>query len=148
MKVREAMTRDVRLVRPDQTIREAARLMSELDIGALPVEENDRLVGMITDRDIAVRAVGEGHGPDTQIRKVMTQEIRYCFEDQSIDEVTQNMAEQRIRRLPVLSRDKRLVGILSLGDLAIDESAQEEAGEALGGISRPGGQHSQSPERH
>jgi CBS domain-containing protein len=144
MKVREAMTRDVRLVRPDQTIREAARLMSELDIGALPVEENDRLVGMITDRDIAVRAVAEGQGPDTQIRKVMTEEIRYCFEDQSIDEVTQNMAEQRIRRLPVLSRDKRLVGILSLGDLAIDETAQEEAGEALGGISRPGGQHSQS----
>src|SRR5262245_6069615 len=148
MKVREAMTRDVRLVRPDQTIREAARLMSELDIGALPVEENDRLVGMITDRDIAVRAVAEGQGPDTQVRKVMTEEIRYCFEDQSIDEVTQNMAEQRIRRLPVLSREKRLVGILSLGDLAIDESAQEEAGEALGGISRPGGQHSKSADRH
>jgi CBS domain-containing protein len=148
MKVREAMTREVRLVRPDQTIREAARLMSELDIGALPVEENDRLVGMLTDRDIAVRAVAEGHGPDTPIRTVMTQEIRYCFEDQSIDEVTQNMAEQRIRRLPVLSREKRLVGILSLGDLAIDETAQEEAGEALGGISRPGGQHSQSADRH
>jgi CBS domain-containing protein len=148
MKVREAMTREVQLVRPDQTIREAARLMSELDIGALPVEENDRLIGMITDRDIAVRAVAEGHGPDTQVGKVMTQEIRYCFEDQSIDEVTQNMAEQRIRRLPVLSRDKRLVGILSLGDLAIDETAQEEAGEALGGISRPGGQHSQTSKSH
>jgi CBS domain-containing protein len=148
MKVREAMTRDVRLVKPDQTIREAARLMSELDIGALPVEENDRLVGMITDRDIAVRAVADGRGPDTPVREVMTQEIRYCFEDQSIDEVTQNMAELRVRRLPVLSREKRLVGILALGDLAIDESAQEEAGEALGGISRPGGRHSQSAESH
>jgi CBS domain-containing protein len=148
MKVREAMTRDVRLVKPDQPIREAAKLMGELDIGALPVEENDRLVGMITDRDIAVRAVGSGRGPDTAIREVMSGEIKYCYEDQSVDEVTQNMGELRIRRLPVLNRDKRLVGILSLGDLAIDEGARDEAGEALGGISRPGGQHSQSQERH
>jgi CBS domain-containing protein len=148
MKVREAMTRDVRLVKPDQPIREAAKLMGELDIGALPVEENDRLVGMITDRDIAVRAVAAGRGADTPIRDVMSGEIKYCYEDQTVDEVTQNMGEQRIRRLPVLSRDKRLVGILSLGDLAIDETARDEAGEALGGISRPGGQHSQSPERH
>jgi CBS domain-containing protein len=146
MKVREAMTRDVRLVRPDQPIREAARLMAELDIGALPVEEQDRLVGMITDRDIAVRAVAVGRGPDTPVREVMSPEIKYCFEDQSIDEVTQTMGELRVRRLPVLNREKRLVGILSLGDLAIDEGAQDEAGEALGGISRPGGQHSQSAE--
>jgi CBS domain-containing protein len=148
MKVREAMTLDVRLVKPDQPIREAAKLMGELDIGALPVEENDRLVGMITDRDIAVRAVAAGRGADTPIRDVMSGEVKYCYEDQTVDEVTQNMGEQRIRRLPVLSRDKRLVGILSLGDLAIDETARDEAGEALGGISRPGGQHSQSPERH
>jgi CBS domain-containing protein len=148
MKVREAMTRDVRLVKPDQPISEAARLMAELDIGALPVEENDRLVGMITDRDIAVRAVAAGRGPDTAVGEVMSREIKYCFEDQSIDEVTQNMGELRIRRLPVLTRDKRLIGILSLGDLAIDEGARDEAGEALGGISRPGGQHSQSQERH
>jgi CBS domain-containing protein len=149
MKVREAMTRDVRLVKPDQPISEAAHLMAELDIGALPVEENDRLVGMITDRDIAVRAVAVGRGPDTPISEVMSREIKYCFEDQSIDEVTQNMGELRIRRLPVLTRDKRLIGILSLGDLAIDQSARDEAGEALGGISRPGGQHSQSQgERH
>ncbi len=148
MKVREAMTRDVRLVKPDQPIREAAKLMGELDIGALPVEENDRLVGMITDRDIAVRAVAAGRGADTPIRDVMSGEVKYCYEDQTVDEVTQNMGELRIRRLPVLPRDKRLVGILSLGDLAIDETARDEAGEALGGISRPGGQHSQSPERH
>jgi CBS domain-containing protein len=148
MKVREAMTQDVRLVRPDQPISEAARLMADLDIGALPVEEEDRLVGMITDRDIAVRAVAVGRGPDTPVRDVMSREIKYCYEDQSIDEVTQNMGELRIRRLPVLTRDKRLIGILSLGDLAIDEGARDEAGEALGGISRPGGQHSQSQERH
>lgn len=148
MKVKDAMTRDVRLARPDQTIREAAHLMAELDIGAVPVEDNDRLVGMITDRDIAVRAVGEGRGPDTPIREIMSSEVKYCFEDQTIDEVTQNMGDLRIRRLPVLSREKRLVGILSIGDLAIDESAQDEAGEALGGISRPGGRHSQSADRH
>ena len=148
MKVSEAMTREVRLAKPDQSIREAAHLMAELDIGALPVEENDRLVGMITDRDIAVRAVAEGRGPDTQVRDVMSSEIKYCFEDQTIDDVTQNMGDLRVRRLPVVDREKRLVGILSLGDLAIDESAQDEAGEALGGISRPGGSHSQSTQRH
>jgi CBS domain-containing protein len=148
MKVREAMTRDVRLIKPDQSIREAARAMAELDIGVLPVEENDRLVGMITDRDITVRAVAQGLGPDTPVREVMSPEVKYCFEDQSIDEVTESMGENRIRRLPVLNRDKRLVGILSLGDLAIDETAQDEAGEALGRISRPGGLHSQSLERH
>jgi CBS domain-containing protein len=142
------MTRDVRLVKPDQPISEAAKLMAELDIGALPVEENDRLVGMITDRDIAVRAVAAGRGPDTAVSEIMSREIKYCFEDQSVEEVTQNMGELRIRRLPVLTRDKRLIGILSLGDLAIDEGARDEAGEALGGISRPGGQHSQSQERH
>ena len=128
MKVREAMTRDVQLVKPQQPISEAARLMAELDIGALPVEENDRLVGMITDRDIAVRAVAHGRGPDTPVADVMSREVKYCFEDQSIDEVTQNMGELRIRRLPVLTRDKRLIGILSLGDLAIDEGARDEAG--------------------
>lgn len=148
MKVREAMTRDVRLVKPDQSIHEAARMMAQFDIGVLPVEQDERLVGMITDRDIAVRAVAEGLGPQTPVSQVMTAEVRYCFDDQSIDEVTRNMGEQRIRRLPVLNRDKRLVGILSLGDLAIDESARDEASEALGGISRPGGQHSQSLGHH
>ena len=148
MKIREAMTRDVRMVRPDQTIREAAHLMAELDIGALPVQDNDRLVGMITDRDIAVRAIAEGHGAETRIGDVMTREIKYCYEDQTVDEVTRNMGEQRLRRLPVMNRDKRLVGILSLGDLAIERSAQDEAGHALGGISRPGGEHSQSTQRH
>lgn len=148
MKISEAMTRDVRMVRPDQTIREAAHLMAELDIGALPVEDSDRLVGMITDRDIAVRAVAEGRGAETMVQDVMTAEVKYCFDDQSVEEVTRNMGEQRLRRLPVVDRNKRLVGILSLGDLALDEDVQDEAAEALGGISRPGGQHSQSTQRH
>jgi CBS domain-containing protein len=148
MKVKDAMTREVRLMRPDQSIRDAAHLMAELDIGCLPVEENDRLVGMITDRDIAVRAVSEGRGPQTPIREVMSSEVKYCYDDQSVDEITRNMADLRLRRLPVLNRSKRLVGILSLGDLAVAEQAQEEAGDALCGISRPGGQHSQSTMRH
>jgi CBS domain-containing protein len=148
MKVREAMTREVRLARPEQSIQEAAREMAEMDIGALPVEENDRLVGMITDRDITVRAIAQGKGPDTRVRDVMSTEIKYCFEDQSVDEVTQNMGDLRVRRLPVVNRDKRLVGILSLGDLALEDTSQDEAGEALSQISRPGGSHSQSSQRH
>ncbi len=148
MKVREAMTREVRLARPEQSIQEAAKQMAEMDIGALPVEENDRLVGMITDRDIAVRAVAQGRGPDTRVRDVMSSEIRYCFEDQSIDEVMQNMGDLRVRRLPVVNRDKRLVGILSLGDVALEDGAQDEAGEALTQISRPGGTHSQASQPH
>ena len=95
MKVREAMTRDVRLVTPEQTIREAANLMAELDIGALPVEKGDRLIGMITDRDITVRAVANGRGPDTPISEVMSAEVKYCYEDQTIEEVTRNMGELR-----------------------------------------------------
>ena len=148
MKVKDAMTREVRLMRPDQSIRDAAHLMAELDIGCLPVEENDRLVGMITDRDIAVRAVSEGRGPQTPIREVMSKDVKYCYDDQSVEEITRNMADLRLRRLPVLNRSKRLVGILSLGDLAVAEQAQEDAGDALCGISRPGGQHSQSTMRH
>lgn len=148
MKVSEAMTREVRLVRPNQTIRDAARLMAQLDFGAIPVEAGDRLVGMITDRDIAVRAVAEGLGPDTPISQVMTTEIKYCFDDQSIEEVTQNMADIQVRRLPVVNRDKRLVGILSLGDVAREDEMLDEAGEALCGVSQPGGTHSQTAGRH
>jgi CBS domain-containing protein len=143
MKVKDAMTPNVRIANPDQTIRDAARIMSEIDSGVLPVGENDRLVGMITDRDIAVRAVAEGRGPDTAVREVMTPDVRYCFEDEDTDHVARNMADQQVRRLPVVNRDKRLVGILSLGDLAVSEGPRR-AGDALSGISRPGGQHSQT----
>lgn len=148
MKVSEAMTPEVQLAEPNQSIREAANLMGQLDIGALPVAENDRLVGMITDRDIAVRAIGQGRGPDTPVREVMTSDIKYCYDDQSVDEVCRNMADLRVRRLPVVNRDKRLVGILSLGDLALERTTQDEAGEALSGISRPGGEHSQTTGMH
>ena len=143
MKVKDAMTRDVRLVRPNQSIREAAHLMAELDIGCLPVEDNDRMVGMITDRDIAVRAVSEGRGPDTPIREVMSREVKYCFDDQDIEEVTANMGDIQVRRLPVVNRNKRLVGIIALGDIARARKGNGAAA-ALSRISRPGGQHAQA----
>jgi CBS domain-containing protein len=143
MKVSEVMTRDVRLIEPTQTIREAARLMAELDTGIMPVREGDRLVGMITDRDIAVRAVAQGRGPDTSVRDVMTDDVKYCYEDDDTDDVARNMADIQVRRLPVLTRDKRLVGIISLGDKAVTEKSGR-AGEAVAGISQPGGQHSQT----
>lgn len=143
MRVAEVMTRNVRLIEPNQTIRDAARLMAEMDAGIMPVREGDRLVGMITDRDIAVRAVAQGRGPDTAVREVMTDEVKYCYEDDDTDDVARNMADIQIRRLPVLTRDKRLVGIISLGDMAVSDEAGK-AGEAVAGISQPGGQHSQT----
>jgi CBS domain-containing protein len=146
MKISECMTRDVRIANPNETIRDAARMMCECDAGILPVGENDRLVGMITDRDIALRAVAEGKGPETKVRDVMSAEVKYCFDDEDIDDAARNMAEQQIRRLPVLNREKRLVGIVSLGDLACSRETADEAQTALTGISRAGGQHSQSAE--
>jgi CBS domain-containing protein len=143
MKISEVMTRDVRLIEPTQTIRDAARLMTELDAGILPVREGDRLVGMITDRDIAIRAVAQGRGPDTPIREAMTDEVLYCFEDDDTAKVERNMADIKVRRLPVLNRDKRLVGIVSLGDLAMNDKAAQ-VGTAMAGISQPGGLHSQT----
>jgi CBS domain-containing protein len=137
------MTRDVRIASPNQTIQDAAKMMSDVDAGVLPVGENDRLVGMITDRDIAVRAVAKGMKPDTPVRDVMTSEVRYCFEDEDTEQVARNMGDQQVRRLPVVNRDKRLVGILSLGDLAVMQGSRP-AGDALAEISQPGGQHSQS----
>jgi CBS domain-containing protein len=145
MRVSEAMTRTVCMASPDQTLEEIARLMCDADIGCLPVRDDDRLVGMITDRDIAVRAVGSGMGPKTPVRDVMTAEVKYCFEDEDLDDVAQNMGEQQLRRLPVLDRQKRLVGVLALGDVALVDG-NGSAGEALSQISRPGGDHSQSNE--
>jgi CBS domain-containing protein len=115
--------------------------MAEADVGILPVGENDRLVGMISDRDIIVRAVAAGQGPETAIGKIMSKEVMYCFLDDDVGGAAENMAELKVRRLPVLDHDKRLVGILSLGDVALNDGGC--AGEALTGISEPGGLHSQ-----
>jgi CBS domain-containing protein len=143
MKVREAMTSKVCIANPEQSIREAACLMADIDAGALPIGENDRLVGMITDRDIAVRAVAGGQPPETKIRDVMSKEVLYCFDDEDLDDVARNMSNAKVRRLPVLNRDKRLVGILSLGDLALNEDAKT-SGQTIAHISEHGGAHSQT----
>jgi len=143
MKVCEAMTCDVCLTDPERSIREAAEMMADQDIGALPVGQGDRLVGMVTDRDIAVRAVARGLGPDTKIREVMSQEVMYCFDDEELEDAAHNMGDIKVRRLPVLNRDKRLVGIISIGDLARREDAQK-MGRAVADISAPGGAHSQA----
>ena len=143
MKVGEIMTRGVKIASPDDTIQQAASRMAELDVGVLPVGENDRLVGMLTDRDIAIRAVAQGRGPDTKVREAMTPEVRYCFEDEDLDDVVQNMGENKVRRLPVMSRDKRLVGIVSFGDVALYGDSQQ-ADTAATAVSEPGGSHTQS----
>jgi CBS domain-containing protein len=138
MRVSEAMTREVRVANPTQTIREVAQIMSEIDAGSMPVGENDRLVGMITDRDIAIRAVAEGKGPDTPVREVMSKEVKYCYEDEDLEHVAENMGELQVRRLPVVNREKRLVGIVALGDVALNEDS-ETTGETTADVSKPGG---------
>jgi CBS domain-containing protein len=142
MRVSDAMTREVRVATPGQSIREVAKLMAEIDAGAVPIGENDRLIGMITDRDIAIRAVAAGKGPDTPVREVMSTEVKYVYDDEELDHVAKNMGQIQVRRLPVVNREKRLVGILSLGDLAVNE--KKSAAKAVTGVSKPGGQHSQS----
>jgi CBS domain-containing protein len=141
MKVKECMTRDVRVVAPDDTIERAAQMMQQIDAGILPVGEGDRLVGMITDRDIAIRGVGKGCGPGAKVRDVMSQEVKYCYDDADTDEVLGNMAQIQVRRMPVVTHDKRLVGIVSIGDLAKED--ESETGEALGRIAQPSNVHSQ-----
>lgn len=143
MRVSECMTREVRVASPGQSIREVAKIMGEIDAGVLPVGDNDRLVGMITDRDIAIRAVAQGKGPETPVREIMsTEKVLYCYDDEDLAQVAQNMGEQQVRRLPVVNREKRLVGIVSLADVA--QSETRSANKAVKGVSKPGGQHNQS----
>lgn len=143
MQVKDAMTADVRLIDPDHTLAEAARAMSEIDAGILPVREEDRLVGIITDRDIAVRGIAAGMGPDAKVREVMSHDVKFCYEDDDVEDVSRNMANIQLRRLPVLTRDRRLVGILSIGDIAT-HAKNECAGDALEGVARKSSQHNQS----
>jgi CBS domain-containing protein len=136
MNIADVMTRNVTMVSPDASLVVAAEAMAERDAGALPVGEGDQLVGMITDRDIAVRGVASGKPVErTLVREVMTPQVMYCYEDQPCDEVANNMAEIQARRLPVVNHDKRLVGIVSLGDFARNEP--EAAKTAESGVAAP-----------
>ncbi|HEX5379393.1 MAG TPA: CBS domain-containing protein [Phenylobacterium sp.] len=141
MRVSECMTRDVRIASPSDTIGKAAQVMASLDAGSLPVGDNDRLVGFITDRDIAIRAIAEGKGPEAKVGDIMSREIRWCYEDEDVDDVLINMGELRVRRLPVLDKKKRLVGIVALADLA---GKGRQTASALSHISQRGGLHSQT----
>ena len=139
IQLKEIMTSGVEVVTPEATIQEAAEKMRHLDIGPLPVCDGDRLVGLLTDRDITVRAVAEGRNPTTtQVRDVMTPEVVYGYDDQDSQDAARLMEQYQIRRLPVLNRAKRLVGIVSLGDLAVHAGGQPLAGEVLEQVSAPG----------
>ena len=137
MKISKCMTRDVQLTSPTQSIREAAKTMAEIDAGSLPVGEDNRLVGMITDRDIAIRAVAVGKGPATKVREIMSTGICWAYEDDTVQEAAKLMSEHQVRRLPIVDRNKRLVGIVALGDFAVDHSEIKPAAEALAKISEP-----------
>ena len=147
MKVSDAMTSDVRVVRPEQSICEAAQIMAECDSGVLPVTDGDRLIGVLTDRDIAIRAVAREMSPHTTVGEIMSKEVLYCYEDEDLEHVAQNMGELQVRRLPVMDRSKRLVGIVSIGDLSLTTSP-DVTGLAVADVSRPGGRHSQMLPAH
>jgi CBS-domain-containing membrane protein len=142
--IRDVMTRDVRTVHPDTTLRVAAQCMDELNVGVLPVCDGERLVGMVTDRDITVRGVAQGKTADQcPVSEVMSASVRSCREDQEVDDVLDEMSDVQIRRLPVVDHHKRLVGIVSLGDLSERGGEQRRVAEALRGISSPS-----QPDRH
>lgn len=136
MNISQVMTPDVKVVSPTDSLQSAAFLMRENDVGLLPVGENDRLIGMMTDRDITIRAVAEGLSPEeTEVQQVMTSEVEFIFDDYPVEEAARYMSELQVRRLPVVDRNHRLVGIISLGDVSLSE--QQSAGAALSSISRP-----------
>lgn len=144
MRISEIMTREPELIDPNSSIRDAAMRMKNEDIGALPIGENDRLIGMVTDRDIAIRAVAEDRNPSsTTVRDVMSQKIYYCFEDDDVEDAARCMAENQVRRLPILNRDKRLTGIVSLADIA--QTGEECEKTALEGVSEPSSEARREP---
>ena len=136
-KLTDLMSRDVKVISPDMTIQQAAQHMRDGDFGMLPVGENDRMIGTITDRDIAIRAVAAGKDHGTTVRDVMSPGIAWVFDDETVEAAAKMMSERQVRRLPVVDRNKRLVGIVALGDLAVESSEIRPAAEALSEISRP-----------
>ena len=143
MKISDVMTRNVATVSPDQTVREAAAFMLSAEAGSIPVTDGDKLIGMITDRDIAVRGVAQGHGPETAVRELMSEGLICVREDEDVAQVASRMADSQVRRLPVIDSDDKLCGIVSLGDLS-RETRDDLAAKALEGVSQPGGDHRQS----
>ena len=136
-KLKDMMSRDVKVISPDMSIGDAAKQMRDGNFGMLPVGENDRMIGAISDRDIAIRAVAEGKGADAKVRDVMSEGIAWAYEDDSVEQAVAIMSKRQVRRLPVVNRDKRLVGIVALGDFAVESSAIRPAAQALSEISKP-----------
>jgi CBS domain-containing protein len=137
MQQQDLMSRNVQVIDPDMTIEDAAKRMRDGDFGMMPVGENDRMIGTISDRDIAIRGVAERKDAGTRVRDVMSQGVTWVYEDNSVEEAVVLMSEHQVRRLPVLDRNKRLVGIVALGDLAVEHSSARPAAEALAQISKP-----------
>lgn len=135
--LKDLMSRDVKVISPDMTIGEAAKTMRDGDFGMMPVGENDRMIGTISDRDIAIRAVAEGKDAGTKVRDVMSEGIAWVYEDDSVEQAATIMSKRQVRRLPVVDRDKRLVGIVALGDFAVESSEIQPAAQALSEISKP-----------
>jgi CBS domain-containing protein len=135
--LKDLMSRDVKVISPDMTIGEAAKKMRDGDFGMMPVGEHDRMIGTISDRDIAIRAVAEGKEAGTKVRDVMSEGIIWVYEDDSVEQVATIMSKHQVRRLPVVNRDKRLVGIVALGDFAVESSEIQPAAKALSEISKP-----------
>ncbi len=144
MKVAKIMTAEIYLVGPEDSLMDVAQLMAREDIGFLPVGDGTRLIGTVTDRDIVTRGVAVGMTGNNRVRDVMTPEVEYCFSDEEIDRVIENMGDWKVRRLPVVNREKQLVGVISLADAALKHDP-EAVGSALTGVVEPGGAHSRAP---
>ena len=136
-KLKELMSRDVKVISPDLTIWDAAKQMRDGDFGMMPVGEDDRLIGTISDRDIVIRAIAEGKDAGTKVRDAMSEGVVWAYEDDFVEQAARIMSERQVRRLPVVDRDKQLVGIVALGDLAVESSEIQPAAQALSEISRP-----------
>ncbi len=138
MKVADVMTRSVDVANPDARLDEAAERMRQLDAGVLPVVDGDKVVGMITDRDITIRATAEGRDPvTTKVSEIMTSEVVFTYDDEDVKDAAKLMQDHQVRRLVVLDREKKLVGIVSLGDLAVDTKDDKLKGQVLEDISKP-----------
>ncbi|EWY39404.1 hypothetical protein N825_06840 [Skermanella stibiiresistens SB22] len=138
MLIREIMTRDVEVVAPSDTIQRAAKLMDDLNVGVLPVCEGPKLVGLVTDRDITVRATSVGKSPsECKVAEVMTDDPRFCYEDDVVSDVSRLMGDMQIRRVPVLDNQDKLIGIVSLGDIATDTDRAQSIADTLGQVSEP-----------
>jgi CBS domain-containing protein len=134
--LKDLMSSDVKVISPDMSIGQAAKQMAEGDFGMMPVAENDRMIGTISDRDIAIRGIGEGLGADAKVRDVMSEGVAWAYEDDSVEKAATIMSEYQVRRLPVVNRDKRLVGIVALGDFAVESSEMRPTAKALTEISK------------